>query len=377
MSDTKKQKENTISRRTFFSLLGVTPFAFNSLLAKDNFLKYNIQNFDFFKQMQNINSTLNNPTNNPILNDTDLIIPPVLKEGDTVAFTAPASPINIASIKTCIDFFSSKNCKIIIGDTISKNKNENRYFSAPDLVRANELNSLFANPEIKAIICGRGGYGVMRILPYLDYKIIRQNPKIVMGYSDITALLLAMQSKSKVVAFHGPVGASKITDVHKINMTNILFNSQNSNVKYYVPDMQAITKGVARGKLQGGNMTLISATMGTDYEINLDNAILFIEDVSILAHDFDRMLTQLLISNKLANCKGIIIGKMKNFEKRGDFYPNRAYTILEITEQLIKPLGIPCVYDLPFGHVESSLIFPLGMEAELNIDQKTIEIFYS
>lgn len=366
----KKNKKNVISRRSFFSLLGVAPFAVNSLYSKDETYKFNIENTDFYKPKAN-------PAliQNPLITDADLIIPPILKEGDTVAFAAPASPTNIASMKICIDFFESKGCKILIGDTILKNKYETRYFSAPDGIRAAELNNFFANPKIKAIICGRGGYGVMRILPYLDYTLIRQNPKIVMGYSDITALLLAMQSKSKVVGFHGPVGISKITNVHKTNMETLFFNKQ-SSVKYDVPDMQTITKGIARGKLQGGNFTLISATMGTDYEINLDNSILFIEDVSIEAHNFDRMFTQLLISNKLSNCKGIVIGKIKNFELRGSFIPNRAYTMLEIAEQLIKPLGIPCAYDLPFGHMDSSLIFPLGLETELNVDKKTIEIFY-
>jgi muramoyltetrapeptide carboxypeptidase len=307
------------------------------------------------------------------LQNTKLIIPSQLQEGDTVAFTAPASPISMGSIAAYVRFFKSKGCKTIIGDTIRKQKNEYRYFSAPDEVRAEELNSMFADKDIKAIICGRGGYGVSRILPHLNYEALKQNPKIIMGYSDITALHLAVYRQSELVAYHGPVASSKLTEEHKKNIENMFFNSK-EKIKYSLPEMKTINSGVATGKLQGGNLSLIAATMGTPYEIDLDNSILFIEDTNVLAHEFDRMLTQLLISNKFSGCKGIIIGKMRRFDIRGNFYPNRAFTILEVLEQLIKPLDIPCVYNLPFGHIESQLIFPLGLNATINSKEKSLEI---
>jgi muramoyltetrapeptide carboxypeptidase len=378
----EKNKIERITRRNFLSLLGLSPFAAKLLAAEKSDFEFNLENTDFY-QKENISQK--NENFNDLISP-NLIFPNPLKEGDLVAFTAPASPTSAGSIVNYVSFFKSKGCKTIIGDTIRKQKNEYRYLSAPDEFRAEELNNFFANPEVKAIICGRGGYGIMRILPLLDYEMIRKNPKIVMGYSDITALLLALYRKSNLISFHGPVASSKLTELHKKNITNLLFeqknnpnihnnsNIQNNKLKISIPEMKIVNAGVASGKLQGGNFTLISATMGTDYEIDLENSILFIEDVSILAHDFDRMFTQLAISNKLKKCNGILIGKMKNLEKRGNFYPNRAYTILELIEQLIKPLDIPCAYNLPFGHIESSLIFPVGSTATFDTKKKSIEI---
>jgi len=359
-------EKNTISRRNFFSLLGlgVAPFVAKSFLTVDNI----DENED---EDEDVISTNSEECSN--VRNKNLLIPPQLKKGDTVAFTAPASPISQGSIAAYVNFFRSKGCKILIGDTIRKQRNEHRYFAAPDEVRAAELNSMFADSDIKAIICGRGGYGIMRILPHLNYEILKQNPKIIMGYSDITALLLAVYRQSGLVSYHGPVASSKLYDEHKKNIENMFFNSKDK-IRYSLSEMKTISEGFATGKLQGGNLSLIAATMGTPYEIDLDDAILFIEDTNILAHEFDRMLTQLLISNKMSNCKGIIVGKIKNFTIRGNFYPNRAFTMLEVMEQLIKPLGIPCVYNVSFGHIASQLIFPLGINATLNTKEKWLEV---
>lgn len=378
MKDINKQEINNtnISRRVFCSLIGATPFIGKSLFADETtenkavngILKDDIIRTDSL-QLENNTDCFTEKA----LNDESIILPPAINEGDTVAFTAPASPVTLSGIATYIKFFKSKGCKILVGDTIKNQKNEFRYFSATTEDRANELNTMFADTNIKAIICGRGGYGVMRILPFLDYDILRKNPKIIMGYSDITALHLAIYRNSRLVSYYGPVGSSKCYDTHKKNISNVLFDNSQS-INYNIPEMQTIFKGTTQGKLQGGNLTLISTTLGTPYEIDLKDSIFFVEDVSVLPHEIDRMMTQLTISEKFSECKGVIIGKTKGFEKRGRFHPNKTFTMLEIFEQLLKPFNIPCVYNLPFGHVESHLILPYGVTATLDTEKKRLNI---
>jgi muramoyltetrapeptide carboxypeptidase len=349
-----------ISRREIIKLLATIPLTSNLLFAEQNEVEI--------------------PNSNSItINYDDVLLPARLNAGDTIAFTAPASPISKGSISNYINFFKQKNCKILIGNTIAKQNNNNRYFSAPDIERANELNSMFADKNVKAIICGRGGYGVSRILPLLDYELIKKNPKILMGYSDITALHLALYRKCCLVSFHGPVASSKLTEEHARNINKLLFSSNDSLIFSY-PEMNILNKGniqnnnIISGRLQGGNLTLISTTMGTPYEIDLQNSIFFVEDTNVLAHDVDRMLTQLLISNKLASCNAIIVGKIRKIDKRGNFYPNRAFTIREIFADIAKQLNIPCILNLPFGHVESHLILGCGIDASINLQKKQIQL---
>ena len=400
-----------MNRRSFikngcFSLLTTFPFL-NYLTLSSNYElnnssmfsnKYNIDKLDSLVNSDNNLNTTRTHTNNlstqcgQIFPDK-VIFPAALKPDDTVAFTAPASPISIGKIKEYVKFFKSKGCNILIGDTIKKQNNLHKYFSAEDSVRAAEFNQFIQDENVKAIICGRGGYGVMRILPMLDYATLAKNPKFIMGYSDITALLLAVYKKSNIAAFHGPVGSSKITTEHKINIENIYFNyNQNSYnslkneiknnhsnilINYKIKEMKFIdnlTDKEFSGRLQGGNLTLISATMGTEYEIDLTDAIFFFEDTNVLAHNVDRMLANLFIANKLKSCRGFIVGKMKGFEKRGNFYPNKAFTIKEVIEDFANQLKIPYVYNIPFGHVASEIIFPLGIEATVDINNKQISL---
>lgn len=356
--------KNKINRRSFLSLLGIGALASSSLLSR-NVEKEVSKVYDF-----NISDTDFSRTYLP---NHHLLTPANLKAGDTVAFVAPASPVSMGQIAKYVSFFKSKSCKTLICDSIKKQNNNHRYLSNSDEMRAAELNELFRNPDVKAIICGRGGYGIMRILNMLDYKALRNYPKIIMGYSDITALLLSVYKHSNLVTYHGPVASSQLSDKHKKNLDQVLFT--NEVINYDVPEMQVLQSGKMEGKLQGGNLTLISSTLGTDYEIDLSDSILFVEDVSILAHEFDRMMHQLLMNEKFKTCRGIIFGKMKKLTKRGNFYPNKSFTILEVMEQISQKINIPIAYNLPFGHVESNLIFPIGSYAEIDTAKKNIKIF--
>lgn len=307
--------------------------------------------------------------------DYEFTAPKALKPGSIVAITAPASPVASGELSASIKYFKDMGCKVEIGDTIAKQKNQYRYFSAPDKDRAAEFMSYVNRKDVDMILCGRGGYGVMRILPMLDYAAIKNNPKIIMGFSDITALLLAVNRQSNLITFHGPVGSSS-NDSYRNNMVSQLLTSTSikKGVKYPISEMEIINPGKACGIIQGGNLRIISSTMGTPYEINTHNSILFIEDVSEHAYEIDRMLTQLAISGKFDTCKAIIFGKFKNLNVRRPFFPNKGYSIREVIEQVIKPLNIPTVIGLPFGHLAQELTFPLGVAASFDTNSKSIEL---
>lgn len=349
--------EKYLNRRNFLGIIGILP-----LLSVTGFS----------------NTDITQITEEKIKTNSTLIIPPPLKKGDTIAFTAPASPISRGKISNYVKYFKEKECEIIIGDTITKQNNNHRYLSETDEVRAEEFNKFIADEKIKAIICGRGGYGCMRILRLLDYESIKKNPKFIMGYSDITALLLAIYNQTGITAYHGPVASSRFTAAHKQSIDQIFF-SEDAKIEYKIAEMKSTSKLdkeiSIKGKLQGGNLTLVAASLGTPYAIDLTDSLFFIEDISVLAHDVDRMLAALLNAGELEKCKVILVGKMKKLEHRGNFFPNRAFTIYEILEQYSKKINVPCIYNLSFGHVESQYIFPLGMEAEININSKTINIY--
>jgi muramoyltetrapeptide carboxypeptidase len=371
-----------LSRKEFLGILGTLPFFTSGIYGAHNYSSLQKNNIcrDSINAVPtasdyNINSELQ-PTIE-IHHKAKCIAPPPLKKGDSIAFTAPASPISRGKISAYIKYFQEKGCEIVIGDTIIKQNNGHRYFSGTDEFRAEEFNKFICDEKIRAIICGRGGYGCMRILRLLDYETLKKSPKFIMGYSDITALLLAIYRQSSITTYHGPVASSKLTTEHKQNLEQVFFLEQ-PTIEYKATAMKFMfhhnKDTLIQGKLQGGNLTLIEASLGTPYSIDLTDSLFFMEDTSVLAHDIDRMLASLLNAGQLEKCKAILVGKMKKFEHRGNFFPNRAFTIKEVIEQYAKKVNVPIIYNLSFGHIESQYIFPLGIEAEIDVNSKMIRI---
>lgn len=310
-----------------------------------------------------------------------LILPPALKKGSVVAITAPASGINSGEIQEGIDVLKANGCEVVVGKAIYKNYG---YLSAPDQERAAELMEFFERSDINCILCARGGYGVMRILPMLDFSAIKKNPKIIIGYSDITALLIAIYNQTKIATFHGPVASSTFDSFTLDNFIKTLFvpksiNEQNPNVtlpQITFSDSKLVTlsEGIARGHLVGGNLSMIVSTLGTPYEIETKGAILFLEEVSEEPYKIDRMLTQLWLAGKLKHCAGIALGHFKNCEATSKSGLDISFTLQQVLEARIQSLGIPAVYGLPFGHVKSKMTLPIGVQAELNATEKTFTI---
>lgn len=320
------------------------------------------------------------PSNNSVTNTTKPsvpIVPPALKTGDKIAIVSPAGGTFTQEMQEGIRFFESMGCKVEIGKFAAPS---NGYLAATDEQRAKEFNDYLHRDDIKALVCSRGGYGVMRILDAIDYDSLRLHPKIVIGYSDITALVNAIYSCAGVVAFHGAVASSKFDEFTAYHLQKTLFNKQlpsepspspfNASGEFQNQPYVTLSPGVAVGRLVGGNLSLISDLMGTRYEPVLRDSILFLEEINEEPFRIDRMLTQLLLSEAMKQCKGIAIGRFTKC-RGGD--PKTTRPSLEsMLQERAKQFGIPVVYGLPFGHVQSKLNLPIGVLARLDATNGTL-----
>ncbi len=304
-----------------------------------------------------------------------IILPPALKKGAKLAITAPASPTTYWEMRYSLKELKRIGLEIEVGDTIKKRQSKYRYLSASDEERASEFMDFINRDDIDGIMCGRGGYGVMRILPMLDFDAIARNPKPVIGYSDITALLIAIYNKTRIVTFHGPVAISTFNDYTMNHFRKILLNSEKFEpVKSSYSTMETFVEGKASGRITGGNLSMLVGTLGTPYEIDTKDSLLFIEDVSEHAYKIDRMLTQLLLAGKIQDANGISIGYFKGLNSRRPFYPGGSFTIKEVLDQLIKPIGKPTILGMPIGHVKSKLTMPIGIQAVMDAVERTFTI---
>lgn len=300
------------------------------------------------------------------------ILPPRPEKNSTIAITAPASPTSEWEIRSTIRAMKKLGYKVEVGKTIYNKVNKYKYFSAPDEERANEFMEYIERKDVSMILCGRGGYGSMRILNLIDYDSIKNNPKIIIGFSDITALLIGIYIKTGLVCFHGPVAVSTFEDTIVENISNLIVNNHLNHFSISNPRFEVIVPGKAQGNLIGGNLTMLTSTLGTPFEIETDNSILFIEEISEHPYKIDRMITQLLLAGKLQKCNGIVIGYIKGANAKRSFFPGGSYTINEVLEDNLKPLGIPIMKGLPFGHMKGQVIMPIGINSELDTDKKTL-----
>jgi muramoyltetrapeptide carboxypeptidase len=310
-----------------------------------------------------------------------LILPKAIKAGDTIGITAPASPTGMWEIRNSLKFIKRIGCKYKIGKTVTNWKTSDRYLSASDGQRATEFMEFIENDDIDAILTARGGYGVMRILPMLDFDVIRKHPKPIIGFSDITALLHAVYQKSRIVSFHGPVAALSFNSLTERSFRKLLFTRKGEDipidykpVKFQYTAATTVNPGIASGKLTGGNLSIISATLGTPYEIDTKDSILFIEEVYEEPYKIDRMLTQLHLAGKFDECNGIILGRFNNLDTNKPFYPGLQFSVRQIINQIIKPLNKPTVLNFPIGHGGNIITLPIGVYSEFDASKKQISI---
>jgi muramoyltetrapeptide carboxypeptidase len=317
------------------------------------------------------------PSTPPALftNERKNILPMALKEGSTVAITAPASQTSTWEVSAFCRTLNKMGLKTVIGDTIKTRQKEYKYLSASDEERAEEFMSFVEDSDIDCIISGRGGYGVLRILPLLDFDIIAKNPKIIMGFSDITALINAIYQKTGLVTYHGPVAVATFNDFTAESFKNVLYAKEEYKPKKLsYSKIQTVTKGTSQGIIIGGNLTMLVSTLGTPYEINTDDSILFIEEVSEQPYKIDRMLTQLDLAGKFSKIKGIIFGYYEGLDRKCNFYPGHSFTARQVIENRFKSMEIPAILGFPIGHIKDKLTMPIGIMAELDATKKTFTI---
>lgn len=318
--------------------------------------------------------------NEPMLSTAKpLIKPRRLTAGDTIGVIAPASGVKPEEFDVGLKRLEDLGFKLKIGKYARGNRG---IFSGTDAERTHDLHWAFSDPEVRGIWCIRGGDGAPRILPEVDFELIRKNPKVFVGYSDITALHVAIHQRCGLVTFHGPVGISRFSDYTKNHVLNVLTKP---TAPYKIALSEAnkanpsplfktvvVTPGKARGRLIGGNLSLLSALAGTPWALEkLKGKILFIEDVEEQPYRVDRMLTQLRQSADLRSLAGVALGV---FEDCVPKETKPSPPLIEFIKDRLGDLGIPVIYGLSFGHIRDQFTLPVGIEAELDTEAATMTL---
>ena len=304
-----------------------------------------------------------------------MIKPKELEFGDTLGLVAPASFTSKEKIEKSIETVEKMGFKVKLGESIYQRYG---YLSGKDEIRAKDINEMFKDPEVDGIICLRGGYGTPRILDLIDYNIIKDKPKVFIGYSDITALHIAFNQICKLVTFHGPMVSSDIIgnfhEFSKESLYKSIMNNREIGLIENPPgeEIIKINTGVVEGTIIGGNLSLIADTIGTQYEIDTKRKILFIEEVGEEPYSIDRMLNQLRLSGKLKDAAGIILGDFRDCEPKGHY--EDSLNLEELIEDYIKPLNKPSIYNLQSGHCDPIITLPLGINTRLDGDSGEVYI---
>lgn len=310
-----------------------------------------------------------------------VIKPRRLKKGDTVAIIAPSSGADDKQFEKAVQNMTDLGFKTKLGKYATA---INGFLAGTDSQRVEDIHWAFGDKAIDAVWCVRGGYGLSRILPQIDYALIKKNPKVFIGYSDITALHLAIHQNTGLITFHGPVASSTFSDYPRKHFVNTLMEPVVPDKIELAPDnvakgtllykTQVITKGTARGRLIGGNLSLLSALAGTPYGLkNTKGKILFTEDVGEKPYRIDRMFTQLKQSVNLRELAGIALGVFADCDAPDD----KSQTVIDVARDQLGSLGIPVIYGLSFGHIRDQFTLPVGVEAEMDTQSSTMTLLES
>jgi muramoyltetrapeptide carboxypeptidase len=303
--------------------------------------------------------------------------PPRLAAGDTVGLVLPASlAFEASSIDLARDQLEAIGLRVEVGRRAG---GRHGYLAGTDEERAADLMEMFADPRVKGIFAQRGGWGTPRLLPLLDYEVIEKNPKALVGYSDITALLNAIHQETGLVTFHGPNASSNIRPYTLDHLRRALFateplgtlrnpDKEDNELVNRTYRIVTLSPGRARGRLAGGNLTLVAATMGTPWEVDTDGAILLLEDIDEELYRVDRMLTQLALGGKLARLAGVIFG----YCTRCGPGEGPSFSLEELLHHHLGRLGVPAMAGLAFGHLEKMLTLPIGLDAVLDAEAGTL-----
>jgi muramoyltetrapeptide carboxypeptidase len=286
-----------------------------------------------------------------------------MKPGDLIGVCSPAGPVEEEELRPGIKALESLGFRVYLSSHCLMKK---AYLAGADELRLRDLHGLFQDDKVKAIICARGGYGSLRLFERIDFDLIRKHPKILVGYSDITALLLAVYKRAHLVTIHGPV-LRDMTKNHGLNLGSLtkLMTSRES-VTMRFEGAKVLMEGLAAGKLLGGNLSLITHLLGTSFMPSLQGALLFLEERGEAPYRVDRMLTHLRLSGLLNKCAGVMTG---SFQDCGE--PS---TVEALIRERLGDLHLPMMIGLPIGHGEVNTALPIGVKAVLDTGQKTLTL---
>ncbi len=306
-----------------------------------------------------------------------LIKPQRLQTGDRVGLIAPGSPVPSERIDKAMKTVEQLGLVPVLGQHATKAWG---YLAGTDSERITDLHQMFIRSDIQAIWCLRGGYGCTRLLPLIDYDLICRHPKIFIGYSDVTALHLALHHQCHLSTFHGPVATSAPTDYNLDLLRRMLFDTSAITIHPAVENpvvvqtdtafrAYTITPGKAQGRLIGGNLSLLAALAGTPWSPSYRGKLVFMEDIGEKPYRIDRMLVQLLQSTDIAEAAGFILGVFNDCQpEEGD----RSLTLEQTLRHQFSSLGVPSYYGFSFGHIENQCTLPLGAEATFDTSDASI-----
>lgn len=306
--------------------------------------------------------------------EKNMIYGKALKRGDTIGLIGPSGAIRTPDgLEKAVRETEKLGFRVKLGESCGQVYG---YLSGTDELRARDVNRMFLDDEVDAIICLKGGYGVMRMLDLIDYQAIAAHPKLFMGYSDITALHIALLQKCSLATLHGPMPVScwadgSFDEFSKTSMMNALTSSSPLGELVNPPEYprETVVPGVCEGRLVGGNLSLIDGLLGTPYELDTRGRILFLEDVGERTYRLDHMLTHLRLAGKFADCAGVVLGDFSDCPVE---YPDYGLTLEDIVRDVVAPCGKPVFSGLRCGHCTPKMTLPLGVRCRMDATACTL-----
>lgn len=299
------------------------------------------------------------------------LYPRKLNRGDTVGIIAPCSPVGEDEVPACIEAIIKMGFKCKIADNLSKNLGG--YMAGTGKERAYWINEMFRDPEVDAIFCIRGGDGGTRAAPYIDLDIVRSNPKIFLGYSDVTTMHLLFNQSCGLVTFHGPMVASNMADGLNPISTEALWRCLNGDdiYEYRAPEgipLKVLKPGRASGKIVGGNLSLLSAAVGTPYDPETEDSILFIEEVSEPINKIEKWMCHLKNAGKFDRCRGVVLGAFTDIHN----YRNPEYDEYCVIRDILEDVKCPVMYNISSGHCYPMVVIPLGSVCTMDTEKSSL-----
>jgi muramoyltetrapeptide carboxypeptidase len=291
------------------------------------------------------------------------VIPPYLKNGDTIGIVCPAGYMAMEKVQTCVETLQQWGYKVKLGKTVGSSSTT--YFSGTDKERLHDFQHMLDNDEVNAVLCGRGGYGMGRIIDKIDFKKFRKNPKWIIGYSDITVLHCHLYSNFKISSLHAPMAGAFNEEGSKNEFVKSLKDVlEGKKIKYTCPPRMFNRNGEAKGELVGGNLALLAHLSGTPSDIKTRDRILFIEDVGEYSYNIDRMMYQLKRNGKLEKLAGLIVG---GFTEMKDTERPFGKPVLDIIKDIISKYNYPVCYDFPVSHTDRNFALKIGVPYKFSV----------